>query len=152
MAPWVPPWSPDAFQMSPRCSQMPPRCHPDVSQMHIVWFQTSTLSGSKTAHCLVPRQHIVWFQDSTLSGSKTARCLEPRNPKLALFIKSGMNRSAMAPHGLILSQDGVTPSKMIFIWVWGIFYGILGTFLIKIGPWGLRNIGGRRHGRCPIKF
>ena len=114
-----------------------------VPREHIVWSHDSTLPDSKTAHCLVTRQHIAWVQDSTLFGSKTAHCFVPSKhivwlqdgtlygfeiPKCAFFIKYGMNGCAMAPHGLILSQDGATASKMVFIRVWSIFYPILGAF------------------------
>ena len=129
-----------------------------VGRGELVW--SSTLSGSKTAHWLFPKQHSALLQDSTLFGYKKAHVLvmgpfsggtlstwrmvphpgqhivwlQERNTYF--FIKSGMNGSAMAPHGLILSEDGAIPSRMVFIWVWGLFDAILGAFLITNGASG----------------
>ena len=47
----------------------------------------------------------------------------------------GMNGVAMAPHGLILSQDGATASRMLFKGLWGIFYLIFGLKISKLDPW-----------------
>ncbi len=42
------------------------------------------------------------------------------------MIKMDVNGVAVAPHGLILSQDGATASRMFFKGLRGLFYIIFG--------------------------
>ena len=119
----------------------PKTTHFLVKRQHVVRLHENTWFESKTAHGLLLRQHVVWLQDSTASGTKTAHCLVTRkhmclgprqhvvwyqDTKTYFFITNAMNGSIMAPHGLILSQGGAIPSRMIFIWVWGLFCTISG--------------------------
>ncbi len=54
-----------------------------------------------------------------------------------------MNGTPLAPHGLILSQDGAMISRMLFICFLGLYDVIFDAFLIKIGsgPRGLHLRG-----------
>ena len=47
--------------------------------------------------------------------------------------KMGMNGSPVAPHRLILSQDGAIPSRMLFISAPCLFDLIFGSILAKMG-------------------
>ena len=51
-------------------------------------------------------------------------------------MKMGMNGVAMTPHGLILSQDGATASRMLFEVLRGPFYLIVGLKInnLTTGP------------------
>ena len=50
----------------------------------------------------------------------------------------GINRVPMAPHGLILSEDGATGSRMLFRWVLGLPDVKIRPFWVKIDPRGSR--------------
>ena len=46
-----------------------------------------------------------------------------------------VNRVAVACHGLILSQDGATASRMLFKGLRGLFYLIFGLKISKLDHW-----------------
>ena len=50
----------------------------------------------------------------------------------------GINRVPMAPHGLILSEDGATASRMRFRWVLGLPDANFRPFWVKIDSQGSR--------------
>ena len=51
------------------------------------------------------------------------------------MIKMDVNRVAVARHGLILSQDGATASRMLFKGLRGLFYLIFGLKISKLDHW-----------------
>ena len=62
----------------------------------------------------------------------------PQAYKIAIYhtiksMKLGMNGPPMAPHGLIFSEDGATPSNMLSIWLPALYEATFDTFLHKIG-------------------
>ena len=73
-------------------------------------------------------------QSSPRLGGKTYGGDGPPRPELIDRATLGglgnrridMNGVAVARHGLILSQDGATASRMLFKGLWGLFYLIFG--------------------------
>ena len=55
-----------------------------------------------------------------------------------LDTKMSMNWPPMAPHRFTLSQDGATPSKMLFRQVLDLFDAMFSQFQHKMGPRGVR--------------
>ena len=51
----------------------------------------------------------------------------------------GMNGVAVARHGLILSQDGATASRMLFKGLRGLFYIIFDLKISKLDHWTNKN-------------
>ena len=118
--------------------------------IHIMWicihfcveFGTTFLWGIPNSEPMEgPPSHppyvlIIYRETQSLSprcgGNRQGHFARPQAYKMAICytlqsMKLGMDGPPMAPHGLIFSEDGATPSNMLSIWLPALYEAIYNT-------------------------